>query len=208
MKKGTFITFEGGEGCGKTTQLELIRKHLQSINREYVLTREPGGCPISEEIRKLLLHGKENIDPKAEFLLFCAARAELVKKVINPALSEGKLVIADRFYDSSVAYQGIARGLGKENVRLLTEFAIGDLKPDLTVYLKISPKKAFERKGGFDVDDRIESEGIEFHNAVFEGYNKLAEEEPDRFLVIDSDDEVEKVFKNILDGISERGIIL
>lgn len=201
MRKGVFITLEGGEGCGKTTQLEFLKSFVEKQKVEYIFTREPGGCPVCEEMRQILLHSKENICSEAEFLLFSASRAQLCNEVIVPALEEGKLVIADRFYDSSIAYQGNARGLGIDNVLKITNFAIGDLKPDLTIFLKLDPELSFKRKGGVDTTDRIECAGLEFHKKVAEGYGKAIELEPDRFLVVDASKTIEEIQEEIKNAL-------
>lgn len=206
-KKGYFITFEGGEGCGKSTQNKKFEEYLKSKNVDFLITREPGGYPLCEEIRKILLHSSDDMFNKTEFLLFSASRAELTERVIKPALAVGKTVVCDRFYDSSIVYQGGARGLGEDNVRMITAFAIGDLKPDVTIYLKINPERGFERKGGADQTDRMETAGLEFHKKVFQKYNELAEQEPDRFLVVDATQPIEKVFDDIICGLKEKGIV-
>ena len=150
MNKGLFITFEGGEACGKTTQVTKLKEYINSLpNRDqFLLVREPGGTLLGEEIRKHLLDYEANRPlPMTELMLFCAARHQIVEEMIKPALKEGKIVIADRFYDSTIAYQGEARGLmSTEEILKLTRLIIGDLKPDLTFYLKLSPEEAFKRK--------------------------------------------------------------
>lgn len=207
MSRGYFITFEGGEGCGKSTQLAMFKDYLNDKNVNFISTREPGGYPLCEKIRDILLYSGLEICPESEFLLFSSARAELVNKVINPALKSGIHVICDRFYDSSIVYQGGARGLGEDNVRSITKFAIGELKPDVTIYLDISPIEAFERKGGADKTDRMESLGLDFHQKVYEKYHELAKEESDRFLVIDATKSREEVFNSIVLGLKEKGVI-
>lgn len=206
--KGIFITFEGGEGCGKSTQIKKLQEYLTAQNIDFISAREPGGTPVGEQIRELLLHYNENMNEKTEALLFSAARSEIAEKVIVPALNQNKLVICDRFYDSFIVYQGVARQLGEDNVRQITKFAIEDLKPDCTIYLKLSPEKGFERKGGVDTSDKIEMAGLAFHQKVFEAFNNLAVKEPNRFLVIDASLSVEEVFNNILLGLKSRGINL
>lgn len=206
MNKGLFITFEGGEACGKTTQVEKLKEYINSLpNRDqFVLVREPGGTELGEEIRKLILHyEKDKPLPMTEFMLFCAARCQIVEEKIKPALKEGKIVIADRFYDSSIAYQGNARGLmsGEEILRL-TKLLIGDLQPNLTFYLKLSPQEAFKRKTKNLLPlDNIEREGMAFHEKVAEGYDYIANLEKDRFCVLDASkkpDEIFEIIKNEL----------
>lgn len=208
MTKGYFITLEGGEGCGKSTQSKLLQDYFKSLGLDFIYTREPGGCELSEKIRDLLLHTNGDMVDRTEFLLFSAARAQLVQKVIKPALEEGKIVLCDRFYDSSVVYQGIARGLGEQNIRTITEFAIDGLKPDCTIYYKIDPQLGFERKGGADLTDRIEMAGLAFHKLVFDGYNKLAESEPERIAVVDATKTIDEVFADTLIILEERGILV
>ena len=153
--KGKFVTFEGGEGVGKTTQLAMIKKYLSEEGKDAVFLREPGGNAVSERIRAVILD-RQNADMTGmcEALLYSASRAQLVESVIRPALEEGKIVVCDRFTDSTFAYQGVARGLGADKIDMLNSLACGDIVPDLTVFLDLSPQQAFERKGGADKDDR------------------------------------------------------
>jgi len=209
MARGYFITFEGGEGCGKSTQLKKLQEYLSDCIDQFLFLREPGGYPLCEDIRNLLLYADHNnMCEKTEFLLFSASRAELVNKVILPTLERGVTVICDRFYDSSIVYQGMARGLGEDNVRNLTKFAVGDLTPDATIYLDIRPEVGFARKGGADQTDRIEMAGLDFHNKVYEGYHKLAKEESGRFVVVDATKTPDEVFCSVLDGLKGKGIYL
>jgi len=209
MSRGYFITLEGGEGCGKSTQIQKLKDYVADCKDKYLFTVEPGGYPLCEDIRKLLLYSEhKDMCDKAEFLLFTASRAELVNKVILPNLESGVNVICDRFYDSSIVYQGGARGLGEDNIRMVTKFAVGDLVPDVTIYLDIDPETAFARKGGADQSDRIEMAGLAFHKKVYDGYHTLIEEEKDRFLVIDATQSADKVFADILLGLKAKGIIL
>ena len=172
--KGKFITFEGCEGSGKSTQLRLLSEYLDKLGIEYVLTREPGGSEIAEQIRNIILNGKNTaMCDECEALLYAAARVQHLKEKVAPALERGKLVICDRFVHSSLAYQGYARGLGAEYVANINNFAIKNFAPDLTVFLDISPADAFKRKHGADPDDRMEQLGLEFHTKVYEGYKAL-----------------------------------
>lgn len=174
--KGAFITFEGCEGSGKSTQLRLLAEKLDGLGVDYLLTREPGGSNIAEQIRRIILDGKNTaMCDECEALLYAAARVQHLKEIVRPALDAGKLVICDRYVDSSLAYQGIARGLGEEFVERINDFALKEYPPDLTLFLDISPKAAFERKHGADKDDRMEQLGLEFHQKVYEGYLSLAE---------------------------------
>jgi dTMP kinase len=169
MKKGFFITVEGGEGSGKGTQVEFIKKWLTDNKIEYIFTREPGGTKIGEDLRTILKHADYIFNSRAELLIFNAARAQLVEEVIRPALNAGKVVVSDRFHDSSLAYQGNARGLGFDNVLKVCSFAMDGCDPDLTIWLDIDPEVAFKRKGGADANDRFEQSGLDFHRKVREG---------------------------------------
>lgn len=177
--RGKFITFEGCEGSGKSTQLRLLSEYLDELGVDYILTREPGGSEIAEQIRTIILNGKNTqMCDECEALLYAAARIQHLKEKVAPALEKGTLVICDRFVDSSLAYQGYARGLGREYVESINDFALKNFKPDLTVFLDISPAEAFKRKHGADPDDRMEQLGLEFHTKVYAGYKLLAEVYP------------------------------
>ncbi len=206
--KGKFITFEGCEGVGKSTQIKLLCKYFEDNKIDYVATREPGGSNISEQIRKIILDGKNTaMTDSCEALLYAASRAQLLEEKLQPILDSGKLVLCDRFYDSSLAYQGYARGLGVEFVKRINSFAVENFRPDCTIFLDLPPKEAFKRKGGADKNDRIELFGLEFHQKVYEGYKKLAEDEPDRIAVIDASGSIEQIQKAILNALKERGVI-
>jgi len=180
-----FITVEGIDGSGKSTQLKLLAEWLKGLGKEIVITREPGGTLLGEEIRRLLLtSGPENIAPQAELLLYAAARAQLVAQVIRPALARGALVLSDRFSDSTFAYQVAGRGLERSWVQAVLKGATGGLQPDLTFLFDISPHEARARKGGAD---RLEKEDLEFFDRVREGYLALARREPERIVVIRGD---------------------
>ena len=211
MHKGLFITFEGGEACGKSTQVKLLKEYIASRKDkdDFIFVREPGGTPLAEEIRKLILnYEEEKPHPMTELLLFTASRAQNCRKNIIPALEEGKIVIADRFYDSTLAYQGEARKVAtKEDILSLTRMAIGDLKPDLTFYFKLSPEIAFQRKSkdaSLAKLDNIEKEGMEFHKAVARGYDFVAQIEPERFCIIDATKSIEEIFEIIKQKIEEK----
>lgn len=208
MKKGKFITFEGCEGSGKSTQIALIKKYLDDNNIDYIFTREPGGTSISEKIRSVILdvNNKEMCN-ECEALLYASARAQLINEKIIPALNEGKLVFCDRYLDSSMAYQAHARGLGEEFLKNINAYAIKNCYPDYTVFLNISPKEAFKRKGGMDKDDRLEQSGMDFHNRVYEGYLKILEKEGDRFISIEPTGSVEDTHQKIISELKKRGII-
>ena len=201
MKKGLFITFEGGEACGKSTQVKLLKEYINTLPNkdDFLFVREPGGTPLGEEIRKLILNYTEDAPiPMAELLLFCASRAQIVQNVIKPALQEGKIVIADRFYDSTIAYQGSARNImSVEDILNLTKTIVGDLKPDLTFYLKLSPEEAFKRKANCPPLDRMELEGLDFHQKVSQGYDYIANLERERFCIIDASKSIEQIAEEI-----------
>jgi dTMP kinase len=178
-----FISLEGIDGSGKTTQARLLAR---ALGENVVLMREPGGTETGERIRELLKDPMLELDPVAELLLFCAARAELVAQVIAPALDRGRAVVSDRFSDSSVAYQGVARGLGVERVEEICDLATGGVWPDLTILLRIDPERAAERIGRRRAD-RFEGEGIELQRRVAEGYDEVARRHTERIRVIDGD---------------------
>ncbi|SNC73757.1 thymidylate kinase [Kytococcus aerolatus] len=183
--RGVFIALEGGDGAGKSTQLRLLREHLERVapGREVLLTREPGGTPLGVEIRQLLLHGGE-VAPRAEALLFAADRAHHVATLVRPALERGAVVLTDRFMDSSIAYQGAGRSLAADEVDRLSRWATEGLLPDLTVLLDLDPALAAGRRGG--EADRMESESTVFHTRVREHFLALAAREPERYLVVDA----------------------
>ena len=195
-KKGLFITFEGGDGAGKSTLIEKIYRGLIQNGHDVFLTRAPGGTEIGKEIRNLVLHKQDAfLAPRCELLLFLADRAQHVEEVILPALKEGKIVLCDRFNDSSIAYQGGARGLTPGLVGNLCNFACDGLEPDLTLYLDLDPKIGFERakKAGLS-KDRIESEALEFHNKIREAFRQIAKNEPKRFILIDASKSQDEVY--------------
>jgi len=205
MNFGKFITYEGIDGSGKTTQAKMLYEYLIGLGFDVILTREPGGTRFAEAVRKILLsHNDFAITPKAELMLYLAARAQLVDEVILPALKSGKWVISDRFFDSSVAYQGFARGLDPEEVMKTCLFATGGVKPDLTFFLDVSPETAAERmaKSG-KKPDRLEAESREFTEKVRAGYLWIAGREPERFVVIDGEGSIESVFERIKNRVKE-----
>ena len=179
MVRGKFVTFEGCEGSGKSTQLRLLSEYLDKTGAPYILTREPGGSPIAEQIRKIILDGKNtDMCDECEAQLYAAARIQHLKDRVIPALESGKLVICDRYVDSSLAYQGAARGLGTDYIESINSLAINKYPPDLTVFLDIPPDKAFLRKHGADENDRMEKQGLNFHMRVYGGYLSLIEKYP------------------------------
>ncbi|MCY1591284.1 dTMP kinase [Staphylococcus pettenkoferi] len=196
-----FITFEGPEGSGKTTVIREITQRLESEGWEVVVTREPGGVKTGEDIRKILLEG-EAIDDRSEALLFAASRREhLVNKVL-PALREGKVVLCDRYIDSSLAYQGYARGIGVEEVCSINEFAINGLYPDLTLYLDIRASVGIQRiNDNQRTQNRLDREKLDFHEKVVEGYRQIIHNEPNRFAVINAEQSIEEVVNSAYESI-------
>ena len=205
MDKGLFITFEGIDGCGKSTQIRLVTEYLNSKGMEYLLVREPGGTEIGEKIRSILLDKANNeMSPSAELLLFEAARAQIVEEKIRPAIEAGITVICDRFYDSTFAYQGVARSLGEDLVITLNDIATSGLAPDITFLLDLSVEDAYaRRKGRGEADDRMELLGLQFQEQVRSGYLKAASKF-DRIKVIGSNRTPEEIFADIKDAIEER----
>lgn len=204
--KGKFITFEGCEGSGKSTQITLLCDYLDKSGQEYIVTREPGGTSVAEKIRAIILDGKNtSICDECEALLYAASRVQHIKEKIFPALEAGKLVICDRYIDSSLAYQGHARGLG-EYVKEVNGYALKHCMPDLTLFLNIPPDKAFARKHGADEGDRMESLGLKFHMRVYEGYLALLDQNP-RICAVECTGNRIETHKNIVDLLKSRGII-
>ncbi|MGC3989792.1 MAG: dTMP kinase [Chthoniobacteraceae bacterium] len=208
MQRGIFISFEGSEGCGKSTQIRLLAARLEETGIAIKLTREPGGTPIGERIRDLLQYDKigHAMKPEAELLLFAASRAQLVREVIEPALDSGTCVIADRFLDSTTVYQGVARAIDAGSVKFINEFAVGTCLPDLTFVLDLDFTAARGRmeKRENAVADRMEEQPDEFYLAVRAGYLKLAEQNPQRIRVIDSAQRVEAIAAEIWNHLQER----
>ncbi len=178
------------------------------MGKDAVVFREPGGNAISERIRAVILD-RQNADMTGmcEAMLYSASRAQLVESVIRPALEEGKIVVCDRFTDSTFAYQGVARGLGADKIDMLNNLACGDIVPDLTVFLDLPPKLAFERKGGADENDRLEQEGMDFHLKVYEGYKLALEKYGDRIVAVDCSQDAEHVHSEIVRIFQKRGIV-
>jgi len=199
---GLFITFEGGEGCGKSTQSRLLLKKLEQQNVPVVLTHEPGGTALGDELRKTLKRKRGfPISPQAELFLVAASRAQLVTELIRPALEEGKVVICDRFTHSTMVYQGYGRGLDFTAIQMVNNMATRYLNPDLIILLDISPEQGLARKSS--LKDRFELEDLEFHHRVREGYVKIAATEPDRWLVIDASLPKGKIARIIWDRVSQ-----
>ena len=193
MKRGIFISFEGPDGSGKTTQIQLLADYCKEKGLKTIATREPGGTPISEKIREIILDNRnKEMAPAAEALLYAASRAQLVDQVIKPALEEGTIVLSDRFMDSSIAYQGYGRGLG-DGVRTINEFAIQSLQPDLTFFMNVDPAIGKKRVLAEGAPDRMESEAMTFHRAVYNGYVELSKIYKDRYVVIDGTKSIEEI---------------
>ena len=212
---GQLVSFESPEGGGKTTQARLLAARLERLGYGVLLTREPGGTPVGDRIRELVLHGAElEIGPTAETLLYCAARAQIVERVLRPALAAGQIVLLDRYADSTLAYQAFGRGLDRTAVERALDFATGGLWPDLTLLLDIDTRLGLSRKerqaaGGsaFEVN-RFEAESLAFHERVRAGYLKLAAEQPERWRVIDAARPVETVAEEVWTAVApllERG---
>ncbi|MEH7115129.1 dTMP kinase [Neobacillus niacini] len=203
MKNGFFITFEGPDGAGKSTIIRMVANELKDV----LLTREPGGIDIAEQIRKVILD-KENIamDARTEALLYAAARRQHLVEKVRPALEEGKVVLCDRFVDSSLAYQGFARGLGIDEVLSINQFAIENMMPNLTIYFDIEPELGLQRinkNKGREVN-RLDLEHLEFHNRVREGYQLVLKKFPERIVKIDASREVEDVFAKTMVLLKEK----
>jgi dTMP kinase len=205
---GTLISFEGSEGSGKSTQIARLASHLQKIQREVVATREPGGTEIGEQIRNIIVHNSKGDEmcPETELLLFTAARAQVVREVIVPALQRGAVVLSDRYLDSSTVYQGIARNLAPGPVSEINRFAVGDVMPHLTIVLDVPTEVSLERirQRASDLPDRMERENISFYTKVREGYLLLAKEWPERVLVIDGTQAPEAIEKKIWSEVQKR----
>ena len=203
---GKFISFEGGEGSGKSTQLSLLFNIIKLNNLSCIKTREPGGSPGGESIRNLLLNGlADKWDPVAETLLFYAARLDHVAKTIKPGLADGAIVLCDRFADSTLVYQGIGKGLTEDYIRNIHQLTLGNFKPNLTLIFDIDPviglKRALSRS---NEETRFESMNLEFHQAVRTGFASIARQEPQRCAIIDASGSIEEVQKQVLATINER----
>jgi dTMP kinase len=200
---GLFIAFEGGDGAGKSTQAARLSDALESRGLSVLRTREPGGTPIGEKLRSLVLdHGHGTIDARTEALMFAAARAAHAAQVIRPALAEGTVVITDRYVDSSVAYQGAGRGLGAEGVLTLNEWATEGLRPDLTVLLDVDPSDGRQRRTAGDAaEDRLESEPDDFHSAIRHAFLDLAAAAPSSYLVLPANADIDSLAAQILERV-------
>lgn len=207
MNKGFFVTIEGCEGVGKSTLLRGLEEYLETAGREAVFTREPGGTEVAERIRAVILDPENAaMTPTAELLLYAAARAQHTEEKIIPAVRDGKLVICDRYSDSTLAYQSYARGLDRGECLAADEIARRGVKPDLTVFLDLSPERGFARKGGADKGDRLEREKIDFHERVYAGFRAIAESDPDRVVAVDASKSREEVLAAVVNLLKERGM--
>lgn len=206
--KGKFVTFEGCEGVGKSTQIRLIKEALTARGIEAVFTREPGGTKISERIRAIILDAENaEMDDMTELLLYAAARRQHTSEIIAPALEAGKTVFCDRYIDSTAAYQGYARGLDSAAVERLEELAMDGVKIDLTVFMDVPPGVGFGRKGGADAADRLECEDAAFHAKVYEGFRAIAAKNPQRIVSVRADGTKYETHDKIMKILTERGIV-
>ena len=202
MKQGYFITFEGGDGAGKSTQINILKDELTAAGYDVILTREPGGTQISEKIRELILDpANGEMDDMTEAFLYAAARAQIVRELIKPALAEGKVVICDRFVDSSIAYQAFGRGLG-DAIGVINTYAVDGCMPDMTILLRLDPEKGSRRIADME-HDRIEQASDAFHRKVYEGYLKLEEMYPDRIVGIDASGTINEIAEEISGKVKE-----
>lgn len=210
MSRGAFITFEGSEGCGKSTQVERLALRLEQAGLPVLVTREPGGTPIGEKIRDLLQFAPESsaMTPETELLLFEASRSQLVREVIRPALESGSIVISDRFFDSTTVYQGVARKLDPAIVATLNNFAVGETRPDLTFILEVDVATArarmLRRVRPVQATDRMEQEPLDFYERVCAGYRELAREDPERFRLLDGSRAPEEIENEIWEAVSRQ----
>ncbi len=201
MNKGLFITFEGCDGCGKTTQLELLAKFLEEKSYDVVVTREPGAKGLGTKLREILLNYDGEVSSNCESFLFLADRAQHIDTLVKPAINQGKIVLCDRHIDSTVAYQGYGRGINLEQINYLNNLATSGLKPNLTLLFDVDTETSMQRVG--KNKDRMESAGIEFQEKVRHGYLKLAKEEPERIKVFDSKKSIENLHQEVLNIITK-----
>ena len=203
--KGLFITLEGPDGSGKSTILREIEKHFKKTDIEFITTREPGGTSIGEEIRNIILDAKNTeLGDETEALLYAASRAQHIHQLIRPALAEGKLVLSDRFLLSSLAYQGVGRDLGIEEVKAINDFGTRGLEPDMILFFHIDPEETLKRKFEDSEGDRLEQEGSAFHKKVYEGYMSLVDKYPKNIKLIDARKTVEQVAEQAIRAIEEK----
>lgn len=202
MRRGLFITFEGADGCGKTTQIELLDRYLRENGYSTLLTREPGAKGLGVKLREILLNYDGVVSPQCESFLFLADRAQHVDCIIKPALEEGKIILCDRHTDSTIAYQGYGRGLDISRIEMLNNIATSGLKPDLTIVFDVDIETSMQRVG--NDKDRMESSGNEFFNRVRNGYLEIAKQEPNRVKVINSADTIENIHKKVVELLNQN----
>lgn len=206
--KGRFITIEGCEGVGKSTLLAGLKKYFLDEGIDAEFTREPGGTPVAEKIRAVILDANNaEMTDKAELMLYASARAQHTEEKILPKVEEGKLVICDRYSDSTLAYQGYARGIDKELIRSLNKIAECGVKIDATIFLDLDPEKGFLRKGGADKSDRLEKETLDFHKRVYGGFKEIARTESERVISIDASKSASEVLEEVISQLKKRGIV-
>lgn len=206
--KGKFITLEGCEGVGKSTQLNMLKEYLEKTGQEAFFTREPGGTPVAEAIRKILLDQSLTIEPKVEAMLFATARISHIDEVIIPNLEQGKIVISDRYIDSSFAYQGFARNLGLDFVQTVNKYAFDVCMPDCTIFIDMDPEFSWRRQKGNKIsNDRLENEKLEFHKGCYIGFTELAKVFKDRIIKIIPDIDKNETHRRIVEALKNKGVI-
>ncbi len=203
-----FITIEGCDGVGKTYQTQLLKEYCLQTGANVVFTREPGGSDIAEQIRKIILNAEnKEMDDMCEAFLYAASRIQHLHDIVKPAIEQGKVVFCDRFVHSSYVYQGLGRGLGLEKIIHLNQIAVGEYMPEFTIFLDLSPEKAFERKGGADQKDRMEAVEYSFHEKVYNGYKQLIAENPEKFVVIDASGTKEQTQEKLREVLRQKGVL-
>lgn len=201
MTQGLFITFEGPDGCGKTTQMNLLAQYFEKKGKKVVLTREPGGKGLGEKVREILLNYNGEVSDRCESFLFLADRAQNIDIIVKPAVEQGEIVLCDRHIDSTVAYQGYGRGLDINEINMLNNLATGGKKPDLTLVFDVDVETSMKRVG--KEKDRMESAGIDFHNRVRNGYLELAKQEPTRIKVLDATKTIEEIHEKVVEIVEK-----
>ena len=201
MTQGLFITFEGPDGCGKTTQMNLLAQYFEKKGKKVVLTREPGGKGLGEKVREILLNYNGEVSDRCESFLFLADRAQNIDIIVKPAVKQGEIVLCDRHIDSTVAYQGYGRGLDINEINMLNNLATGGKKPDLTLVFDVDVETSMKRVG--KEKDRMESAGIDFHNRVRNGYLELAKQEPTRIKVLDATKTIEEIHEKVIEIVEK-----
>lgn len=201
MTQGLFITFEGPDGCGKTTQMNLLAQYFEKKGKKVVLTREPGGKGLGEKVREILLNYNGEVSDRCESFLFLADRAQNIDIIVKPAVKQGEIVLCDRHIDSTVAYQGYGRGLDINEINMLNNLATGGKKPDLTLVFDVDVETSMKRVG--KEKDRMESAGIDFHNKVRNGYLELAKQEPTRIKVLDATKTIEEIHEKVVEIVEK-----